>query len=301
MASTLRLFPSVPQAAARRLFVVAFLAAGITTVAPPLHADEPAAPDPAPAAPTARPAPTAHDTMTAQLRDELHMLELQGHVERARARLEHERREREAPAPPGEGTARFRKGTVVLPEVLGVSTISAGGLGMGIAPSALLAVGFTTSEAGYRTTVIGVTPSADVFVSDHVTVGARLQALRTTWTLPSLTPDGAGTFDSHGYALSLAPRVGYVVALSPHILLWPQASLLLGIARNNTYFSPVDPTLTRSLGAEAEFAVAFPLGRHVLARIGPALTYAHTWSRNSYEGDSDRVSAGVRAHLGLAF
>jgi hypothetical protein len=156
--------------------------------------------------------------------------------------------------------------------------------------------GTTTRQNGDHATFVGLAPSADIFLTDRLTIGARVQTSRyTSRTTTEATPAGSR---AEGYAATAEPRVGYVVPLTDDVLLWPQASLSAGGARSS---GGATRTLDYELGTSIEVGLVFPLGRHVLASIAPVLSYAHDWSRGAPSGDGDAVSAGFRTHIGAVF
>lgn len=279
------------------LAVVALLVA--TSFSSTAGADEP--PPPSERSP--------HETTMSELGNRLDELRLRAKVEDAQLLLERRRKERDEGRRFGPG--RLGAGSIVIPDLFGISSLPLAGVSGGLGAGGLLftgpvAFGFTTSESGSRASSIGVAPSFDVFVSNHVTIGGRVVAVRNTSTYVGPAPaDGtpAVTSSSSGYAVGIAPRVGYLLPLTESLALWPQ--LGLGVNQSRNELDGFGRTLTRGVAAELEVGLLVPLGKHVVARVAPTLTYNHASNKGSAssgpQGDSDSIAAGVRGQIGLAF
>gem|GEM_PF-5296537 len=236
------------------------------------------------------------------LHEELAEIELRAHVERSRARLENDRRERAMPPREGFGSARLGRGSIVFPDLLSISSVSAvpvGTLGPGTLGGITAGpVSFSsgTDDRGSSASMIGFAPSVDVFAGDRFTIGGRIHAVRTSAT--RMTPN-APPQEHGGYALGFAPRVGYLVPLFDGIAFWPQLALSVSVARNE--HAGLGRDLSRAIGAELEMGFIAPIGRHIVARLAPTLAYSHAWNESLWNGDTDTVRAGFRAQLGVAF
>jgi len=314
----------------------ALVAAAIAFTPGTARAEEPApsAPVPAPSAPALAPAPapapsarpgaSAHDASMSTLRERLDEIEMTARVERAADRLEVERRDRAEPRPePGLSSAKLRKGTLVLPDLAGLSSsfvrvapggvIGVGGLGgVGVAGSGLaftgpLTIAFTsrTGSNGLEASTVAFTPSIDVFVTRRLTVGGRLTLARNTSSYQVSTPGSSGSltqqiYESEGYGIGLAPRVGYVFPIMDGLLFWPQLSLGFSQTRDESTIGP--RALARSLSGDVDLGLVAPLGRHVLFRVAPTVAYTFTDRDLVATSESyDSVNVGLRAQLGLAF
>ena len=246
-----------------------------------------------------------HEATMTELGDQLEEVRLRAKVEDAEAILARRRNERSAS--PRFGSGRLGRGSLVFPDLLGISSLPvAGALGVGgILFTGPISFATTTSEGGSRASSIGVAPSLDFFVSDHVTIGGRVVAFRntSTYVVPSAGGAAPASSSAAGYSIGIAPRVGYVVPLTDDIALWPQLGLLVTQSRFES--EGLGRTLSRGIGAELEVGLLLPLGRHVVVRLAPTLAYNHasnegaSWSGAS--GDSETIAAGVRAQMGLSF
>ncbi|MBS2015888.1 MAG: hypothetical protein JST00_23575 [Deltaproteobacteria bacterium] len=229
-----------------------------------------------------------------------------------------------APAPeaPSSSSGTLRRGSVILPDIVGVSTLplvgavtlagpgvvgAVGAVG-GIGLSGPVSFGFSSGDGGAKSSHIGLSPSVDVFVTDRLTIGGRVTAARYTssyvsrTTIPGSTQAISSTSGSEGYVLAFAPRVGYVVPLTDAIAFWPQIGITVGQSRSE--LDNAGRALSRSLGAEVEAGFVMPIGRHVIVRVAPTLAYGYAWIDATGGGsseDADTVRAGVRAQIGLAF
>jgi hypothetical protein len=249
-----------------------------------------------------------HETTMTELGNQLEELRLRAKVEDAEVLIERRRRERNEG--PRFGPGRLGRGSVVLSDLFGISSLPLAGVSGvpgvgGLLFTGPVAFSFAT-EGGSHASSIGVAPSFDVFVSDHVTVGGRVVALRNTSTYAAPSPTNGtspATSTSSGYAVGIEPRVGYVLPLTDSLALWPQ--LGLGVNQSRVEVEGIGRTLSRGVAAELEVGLLVPLGRHVVVRLAPTLAYNHaSHEGNALSGslgDSDSIAAGVRGQLGLAF
>ena len=300
----------------RHRLSLALVATATTVVlSSPARADEPAPQAPAPALvpPPPRPDRSPHEIEASAARDRLEAIELETRIERAQLALDHVKQLRAAPRK--YSSAALGRGSVILPNIVGVSTLplagasitaGAGAIG-GIGVTSPVFFGFSSGEGGSKSSYIGLSPSIDIFVTDRLTVGARVTAARSASTsiLRSTvagTTTTIGSSGSEGYVLSVAPRVGYLVPLTEGVALWPQIGVTYGQSRAENDGS--GRTLARSFGAEIEAGLLLPVARHVLVRVAPTLAYGYTWADATgvfRSEDTDSVHAGVRAEIGLAF
>lgn len=237
--------------------------------------------------------------------DEVH---LRAEIEDAEASLARRRRERtEAPR---FGPGRLGRGSIVVPDLFGVSSLSAGGVGGlggtgGLLFTGPISFGTRRTDDGSRATSLGFAPSFDAFVSDHLTIGGRIAAFRNTTTHVFPANDGApaASTTSDGYTVGITPRVGYVIPLTDGLALWPQ--LGLGLSQSRYAIQGSGRTLSRQFGAELEVGLLVPLGKYVVARLAPTLAYSHVFDEDAgsswLRSGGETIAAGVRAQIGLSF
>lgn len=279
----------------------------------PPSPSSPSSPPATPASPALRPEASTHEVAAREARDRLEAIELETRIERAQLVLDHVKELRAGPR--GYSSAALRRGSVILPDIVGVSTLPVAGA---VAPAGLGAVGgigitgpisfgFSSGDAGSKSSHIGLSPSIDVFVTDRLTIGGRVTAARytssyvSTATVPGTTQPVA-TSGSEGYVLAIAPRVGYLLPITDGLAFWPQLGVTYGQSRAENDGS--GRTLSRTVGAELEAGLLVPVARHVVVRVAPTLAYGYTSSDSTGvfpTEDTDTVRAGVRAQIGLAF
>lgn len=213
-----------------------------------------------------------------------------------------------------DGSASFsRKGRVVFPELAGVSSYSFLGvpsfIGVGgIGASGVLSYGVSSSDfrtSRLTTSTLSFNPAADVFVTDHWTIGFSAAASRFE-SISSLSDPtlGAAPLRQTGYGLSASPRVGRAFDLGP-VTLWPKIAVGYGVARAEQSagtFSPGGRSIARTITSRLALDAVLPLSRHVIFDFGPSLGIATTSVASNQSlgiGDSDNVFFGVQAHLGI--
>lgn len=211
-------------------------------------------------------------------------------------------------APPERGLLRLRRGRIVFPDLIGLSTTyalagSVGGVA-GLAATGPLTVGAHSGLGGVRSTHLAFQPSAVFLVNDHLTVGGGVTVARSTSTSVSYGAAGAPTASrSEEYSVGLAPRVGYIVPLGRSVLLWP--SLELAAARFRYAFEDGTRTLGFRIGAAIDVGVVFPLSEYLFLKVGPSIRYLHgslegPGAPSPYTGSIDTFVLATHATLGLA-
>lgn len=224
------------------------------------------------------------------------------------------------------------RGHVVLPDLFGLSfgpSSPLGGLGYGYGALASLragplSFGITRSEgtgtSGARQEVeaqsLGFSPSVDVFVTNHLSLGGRghvdyVRAKTSTLTGAAGAAGAAGNaatsggVESRGYSLGLWPRVGYLLPLGGSLALWPRLSLGIDVARQA--YDAAGRALSRRLGAEADLGLVVGITDILFADVGPTLMATRTTSEGdgayAFLGRSaiTEVAGGARASLSLRF
>jgi hypothetical protein len=171
-------------------------------------------------------------------------------------------------------------------------------------PTAPGTLGYSASMQSTRLTLA---PSLDYFVSDRISVGGVVavgyQRSRMT-NAPGTGMDG--TFVQSGYALSLRPRIGYVLPLTDDIVLWPRIGVGYDVSRASSDEGPEGRTLAKTLTAEADLGVIVRMGRHAYLNVGPTLAYYSRTSEsnnptNPISSDGSGLGGGVRGTFGVIF
>jgi hypothetical protein len=158
-----------------------------------------------------------------------------------------------------------------------------------------------------KSTAISFRPSVDTFLGEHLTLGAALGVSHFETSTTSATLGGATILPSRssGYELAFAPRIGRTFDLGS-VILWPKVGVGYGVfrAESQTSSSPSGRNLTRTLNAELDVDLVFPVTRHLVFVLGPTLGYTRaSVDSNStiglLGGDGERVSAGLHAFIGV--
>lgn len=151
-------------------------------------------------------------------------------------------------------------------------------------------------------TVLALTPSADTFVTERFSVGGRASAglLSTKETDTVVVSDVPSSlrYESHGYTLGLAPRVGYVIPLSSSFAFWPRVGGGFEISRQ-AYEGPQSRVLTRAYFVESNLGVVLRVSKHALFDIGPVLAYRR--SETASADTTESFNASLRVSLRLDF
>ncbi|MBX3233089.1 MAG: hypothetical protein KIT84_13040 [Labilithrix sp.] len=156
------------------------------------------------------------------------------------------------------------RGRVVIDLVGGeggaVTVGTLGGLGAFVGP-----LTFTTTSDDYApaggSSLISLMPSADVFVTDRLSLGGRAGV---TWsTQPS----------ADALSFAVAPRVGYAFPLGGGFALWPRLSLGADIGRANVAGGGI---ANRIYSASTNVGLVARVTPHLFFDIGPVITYRTT-------------------------
>jgi hypothetical protein len=193
------------------------------------------------------------------------------------------------PARPARTMAIGEAGDVVLEDVVGARSsnaisvpIAVNAPGTGGAVGGLGGVGFvstgpsfsaawfgmssTDTEVNGATTTVtrwSFNPSADVFPARGVSIGGRLGIERTSIQFPMQT----ASIDSN--AVSLDPRVGYIISVTPQAAVWPRVKG--GVTLHHNSFTSSPPRQWRG-GIDVPLVIR--VSQHAVVDFGPELTYA---------------------------
>lgn len=123
-----------------------------------------------------------------------------------------------------------------------------------------------------KTTTLWVAPSADVFVTDHVSVGGLVEV---SHTFGKTTVAGQDVELPGTTSMSFVPRVGFYVPIGQRFGVWPR--LGLGYARTEAAAfvaqggAPVRET-TQAMLLEADLAVTYRFDETFFLRAGPSVS-----------------------------
>lgn len=139
-----------------------------------------------------------------------------------------------------------------------------------------------------KTTTLWVAPSADVFVTDHVSVGGLVEVSHTF----GKTSVGGQDVELPGTtSMSFVPRVGFYIPIGDRFGVWPR--LGLGYARTESVAfaaqggTPVKETM-QSMLLEADLAVIYRFDETFFLRAGPSVSL-------TLGGRREQEAGGVQA------
>lgn len=245
---------------------------------------------------------SAHEERVRVLRERAEEVDAEVQLERSMQRLNAVRRP-EAPHSHEEKPPEvFRPGRVLLPELAGGGFSSLPLYGVGAAGSVFYSAGPITFSYGSNnaneSSLFAVAPSADVVVSEHLTLGGTASFARQT--LRSSYTDGNGTLQSsrtQASSIDLKPRIGVPQHLGGGVWVWPRLAARVGTSWTDGDAGSGHAT---SLGLELDVPFVFPLSRWVFLQVAPTASYTHVNSPAGAGGDFDAFSFGSYARLGLA-
>jgi hypothetical protein len=195
----------------------------------------------------------------------------------------HAQEDRPAEPAPAHEEEVLDRGALVL-DLVGASTGTYGYLG----PITLehTSWGYESPNGGSmtETTIIGLEPSADVMVTNHLSLGGRLGAAY-------VTQQGDG-----GYRLDAVPRVGYVLPIAGRFAFWPRLGVGYGVER---IARGGDRDFTYAASAAVDLGVVMRVTKHLLIDFGPVFSYADTnaelmGSRQLFSGLTTNVEFALR-------
>lgn len=171
----------------------------------------------------------------------------------------------------------FEKGRVSL-DVMGADVPFAGGaLGYSayVGPLTISSYSSKTGEGTSRLTstsgTYGIAPSADWFITDHLTLGGRaVVAWETNHLYDASGADGRLHTSARGLNVDLGPRIGYAIPIFSSLGFWPRVSGGV-IAQHLT--SHEGDTEMQGFFVTGNFGLVARFAPHVLLEFGPELTY----------------------------
>lgn len=174
-----------------------------------------------------------------------------------------------------------------------------GGLGSG--GTLLAPVSASTFRIGDQTSQsLSLRPSLDVGLGKRFTFGAELGLTFDRSHLENYGASGqSATIRSTSWYVE--PRIGYWIALSPHIGLWPRVGAGVGgsTSRATSTGSDIGPLRLRgstdALSARSDVRLVAVLADHILVSFGPEASYSYV------HGASTRAALGGSASLGVLF
>jgi len=145
--------------------------------------------------------------------------------------------------------------------------------------------------AASRTTTLWLAPSADVFVTDHLSVGGLVEVSHTFGSVTS--PSGAQIALPGSTSMSFVPRVGFYVPIGDRFGVWPRVGFgyarSQGIAFAAAGGAPVRET-TQAMLLEADLALVYRFDETFFLRAGPSVSLT-LGGRREQEGDGAMAAA----------
>jgi len=145
--------------------------------------------------------------------------------------------------------------------------------------------GGPASEAS--TTSLWLAPSADVFVTDHLSVGGRIEVAHT-W---GAVEGGGQRLELPGAtSLTFLPRVGFYVPFSDRIGIWPRAGLGWSSVESVSFVSsggaPTRETF-RAMILDVDLSLVYRFGETFFMRAGPEIGVTLGGRRTSEAGGTN--------------
>ncbi len=216
-----------------------------------------------------------------------------------------------SPPPPLSPPSIEDRGHVIFDRVLsyGVASGPLGGFGFGgIAGYSSnstdgtlgTAIDGTPARSSMRSAYVWLAPSLDYVFAKRLTIGATLALTNMHQRYSSGSGATGGSTQIDTFSVAVAPRVGYLRALTDDIALWTR----VGFGATESLSGSLESSFGWQL--EADSLLVFRAGRHLIATLGPTLRYGHTTTHAVVgagwpDGTSDGFSVGGRASLGLIF
>ncbi len=185
-------------------------------------------------------------------------------------------------------------GRLVLDQLSGMRVNAANGVSyagpLGVAFHASKAEGLTPGAAAdqTKTTTLWLAPSADVFVTEHLSLGGTIEV---SHTFGSTSVNGQDVSLPGTTSMTFVPRVGFYVPIGDRFGVWPR--LGLGYARTQSAAfaaqggTPVRETF-QSMLLEADLALVYRFDETFFLRAGPAVSL-------TIGGRREQEAGGVQA------
>lgn len=189
-------------------------------------------------------------------------------------------------------------GHLVLDQLSGLRVSPASGVGY----AGPAGVAFRTDKADaflpggpsdeMKTTSIWLSPSADVFVTEHVSVGGFVEIAHT---FGSVTTSGQKLELPGTTALTFVPRVGFYAPFSDRIGLWPRAGFGWTSSESVSFVAaggaPVRETF-KSMLLDVDLALVYRFTEAFFLRVGPEVQVTLGGSRTREAGGQSAAADG---------
>jgi hypothetical protein len=172
----------------------------------------------------------------------------------------------------------------------GVSYAGPVGIAVRTTKSDALVPGGPTSETS--TTSLWLAPSADVFVTDHLSVGALIE-ISHTWVA---VEGGGQRLELPGTtSMTFLPRIGFYASFTDRIGLWPRAGLGWSSVESTSYLStgsvPTRETF-RAMVLDVDLSLVYRFGETFFMRAGPEVGVT-LGGRHTVESGAESSGAGA--------
>jgi hypothetical protein len=142
------------------------------------------------------------------------------------------------------------------------------------------------------TTSLWLAPSADVFVTDHLSLGG-LAEIAHTW---GAVEDGGKRLELPGTtSMTFLPRVGFYVSFTDRIGLWPRAGIGWSSVESVSFLStgsvPSRETF-RAMILDVDLSLVYRFGETFFMRAGPEIGVT-LGGRRTFEGNGTSSGAGA--------
>lgn len=203
---------------------------------------------------------------------------------------------RELLVPAGE------KGTLAIDQISGFRASMVNGLNyagpLGFTHQDLSEHSFNgNTDSATHLNTFWLTPSADLFVIDHLSVGL-LAEYATTWGSADVVRNNntSTSVSLKGTtSLTILPRVGYLFSINDRFAIWPRAGL--GYARTETNLGTADVPLIDAFSAvivDLDVGLIYRFNETFFARASPDFVFSLGGSHSqSNAGVTTSASAGV--------